>query len=543
MEYNTDKTIFELLPSELWAIVISYLPRISRHSLSKIYGFQDLIDSVSHLEDRKLYFSLKSGNKLQWHKVKLSNEQMQKRLKHGSVNFNDQILIFGGASSNSINNSGMYNDVWIYNNYTKYKRMKTSSACPSPKSDFGIVNAGNKMIVVGGKSSVGSSVDQPYSGLLSAFEIHSVDPKTGVWQKIQATGTEPQISNGIRCVMLSKLELIAVAGLIPIFHNWDAMNAEENVQYRTSLHVSLLKFTDASLEKGHWYDLANFQNRRGFPTPRNETHLVNLGNDCVLMFGGRVINGSCQDAWIMKFHRNPYSIKWIQVTIENPLLPSLPTHIFPSCLINDLLVFTGVRTSLLKKPEIDKQRNVNNINNNNNNDESQKSQSQSHQPSPSPSSSSSLSALRRQKQPEVRRVFINSDRPLHTIGTMAAFSVVPQKVLKMQVSPDPSPPLPTEQPKRLLKDYPMRIFCLDLSNIMNCSDEMLREKLSIKWIQILNDGLFPNAPELRAHATFTRLDKGLFLIGGVKRSETEDDALFTQATNEIFMLTNSNNET
>lgn len=68
---------------------------------------------------------------------------------------------------------------------------------------------------------------------------------------------------GIRCVMLSKLELIAVAGLIPIFHNWDAMNAEENVQYRTSLHVSLLKFTDASLEKGHWYDLANFQNRRG----------------------------------------------------------------------------------------------------------------------------------------------------------------------------------------------------------------------------------------------------------------------------------------
>ena len=98
-----------------------------------------------------MYFSLKNGNKLQWHKVKLSNEQMQKRLKHGSVNFNDQILIFGGASSNSINNSGMYNDVWIYNNYTKYKRMKTSSACPSPKSDFGIVNAGNKMIVVGGK--------------------------------------------------------------------------------------------------------------------------------------------------------------------------------------------------------------------------------------------------------------------------------------------------------------------------------------------------------------------------------------------------------
>lgn len=49
MEYNTDKTIFELLPSELWAIVISYLPRISRHSLSKIYGFHELIESETFL--------------------------------------------------------------------------------------------------------------------------------------------------------------------------------------------------------------------------------------------------------------------------------------------------------------------------------------------------------------------------------------------------------------------------------------------------------------------------------------------------------------
>lgn len=63
--------------------------------------------------------------------------------------------------------------------------------------------------------------------------------------------------------MLSKLELITVAGLIPIFHNWDAMIYEDDVQYRMSLHVSLLKFTDLTLEKGQWYDLASFQNRRG----------------------------------------------------------------------------------------------------------------------------------------------------------------------------------------------------------------------------------------------------------------------------------------
>lgn len=266
-----------------------------------------------------------------------------------------------------------------------------------------------------------------------------------------------------------------------------------------------------------------------YPTPRNETHLVNLGNDSVLMFGGRAINGSIQDAWIMKIYRNPYNLKWIPVVIENPMLPSLPTHIFPSCLVNDILVFTGVRTSLFKRPQIDKQKNLNG-----NNVESQKAQS--------PSTSNNL--VKKERQPEVRRIFINCDRPLHTIGAMAAFSVVPQKVLKIQVSPEPSHPTPPEQPpRRLLKDYPMKIFCLDLSSIINCTEEMLREKLTIKWIQTFNEGLYPNAPELRAHATFTKLDNGLLLIGGVKRSETEDDALFTQATNEIFMLECSNMQT
>lgn len=45
MEYKGDKNIFDLLPNELWAIIISFLPRISRQSLSKIIGFQDLVES------------------------------------------------------------------------------------------------------------------------------------------------------------------------------------------------------------------------------------------------------------------------------------------------------------------------------------------------------------------------------------------------------------------------------------------------------------------------------------------------------------------
>jgi hypothetical protein len=473
------------------------------------------------------------------------------RLKHGAVSFSNELFIFGGASSNQAS-SGHYNDMWIYNNYDNFRRMVTSSSTfPSPKANFGMTNVGRKIFIVGGRSSVlGSAIEQPYSSILNAFEIHSLDAKSGVWHKLQTTGNEnePRISSGIRTAMLSSMELITVAGLVPTFHNWDAMNAEENVHYRTSLQISLLKFTDETLEKGHWYNLADIQQhgavRRGLPLPRTESHLVNLGNDCILMFGGRAINSSCQDAWIMKITRNPYALKWHQVTVDNPLVPPLPTHIFPSCVVQDLLVFTGVRTSVMKKPENERPRISNN--------ESQRlpapQQQQQQQQQSSPSSSSS--SIRQQQQPEMRRIFINSDRPLNTIGAMSAFSVpappvIPQKVLKIQVSPEPSPTPPPQLPKAIrTRDYPMRVFCLDLSNVMNCTDDMLREKLSVGWLTLKSNGLYAGAPELRAYATFNRLDNGIALIGGVKRNQAaeEEDSLFTQATNEVFILTYSNDD-
>lgn len=555
-----DLFILNLLPNEVWAIVFSFLPRVSRLALSKLHGFEELIENVTYLEEKKLYNALRTGSKLYWRKVKQASVCMQSRLKHGAVSFNNEIFIFGGASTNSAA-SGNYNDLWIFNDPDKFRRMKTSSQTfPSPKSNFGMTNMKQKIFIVGGKSSVGgSAIEQPYSSIMSAFEIHSLDARSGVWHKTLTTGNEnePRISNGIRCVMLSNQELVTVAGLVPIFHNWDAMHAEENVHYRTSLQVSLLKFGDDTLEKGVWYSLADIQNhRRGFPLPRTESHLVNLGNDCILMFGGRSINSSCQDAWIMKISRNPYALKWYQITVDNPLVPPLPTHIFPSCVIQDLLVFTGVRTSIFKKPESDKQlqqqqppqpqpqRNSNN--------ESQRSPSSSHHQQ-SPGSSIIRHQQQQQQQPEMRRIFINSERPLNTIGAMSAFSVpappvIPQKVLKIQISRDPSPSPPPPQlssskPART-RDYPMRVFCLDLCGVFNCTDEMLREnKLSVRWLTLKNNGLYYGAPELRALCTFNRLDNGITLIGGVKRNQTEDDDIaFTQATNEVFMLTYSNDD-
>lgn len=237
------------------------------------------------------------------------------------------------------------------------------------------------------------------------------------------------------------------------------------------------------------------------------------------MIGGRSTNHTLQDAWVMKIIRNPsYSLKWTQITIENPLVPSLPLHLYPSCLVEDLLVFTGVRT-IMKKPGVEKPK------------EDPKKQS----PEPSPSSS----------QPERRTpIFINLERPINTIGAMAAFSVAvqptvpPQKVLKMQMTPEPTP----EPPKRL-QDFPMRIFCLDLSSIIDGSDEVIRTNPTIRWLTMKNSGLFSNAPELRAHGTFTQFEDGIVLIGGVRRSQTDDDVLFTQATNEVYMLDYVHDET
>jgi hypothetical protein len=516
-----------------------------------------------------LHQALKSGKNLCWKKVELTKGSIQPRLKHGCLNYDDQLNIFGGASAN-LESSGLYNDLWNYDNHHKYQRVKTnSSSCPAPKANFGFVNAGSKMLVVGGKKSVGSGfsrfpMEQNYS-TLSSFELHSLNPVNGTWQKVQVHGEEPQFAHGIRCIMLSENELITVSGLIPILNNIETMNIEDQQSYRACMQVNLLKFTSQELDKGSWFcltEIQNGRNSRNVPLPRIESHLVNLGNDCILLFGGRAVSSCCQDAWIMKITRSPsnYLLHWHQVTIENPLSPSLPTHIFPSCVINDLLVFVGVRKSLMKNPEIEKPRSNNNSNNNNNANNNYNNNN--HHDGSSSSSSNSVNESPRSLQPqnqqqssfwqqaEARRIFINQERPMNTIGTMAAFSVlssaVPQKLQRIQISPEPQPIVqrpPT--PKRLsqVKDYKMLVFCLDLSNIMDCTDEALNRQLTIKWIPMKNDGLYPFAPELRLHASFTQLDNGIVLFGGIKRNHNDDDDVtFTQSTNETFILSYCNDD-
>jgi hypothetical protein len=437
------------------------------------------------------------------------------------VNYNDQLFIFGGASSN-LPTSGTYCDVWMFDFINKFKRMPTLGTLPSPRANFGMVRAGQKILVAGGRS----SNHDPTDSHQAPFEVFLLNPKSLSWTKVVLTSPSdaPQYRNGVRCILLSPNELLVVGGLIPRFHNWNQEFQPDGSfeNFRTSMQISILKFTDESLERGNWHKLAEWQhNRRGFPIPRGDFHLADLGNNHVLLCGGKSTNHIIQDVWILKITRQPsYGIKFIQVTIENPLLPSLPMHIFPSCHIGDLLVFTGVRT-IMKKPGIEKPK-----------EEQRKEPEQVVNPPSTSNSNINLSILNERRTP----IFINHERPINTIGAMAAFSVSsqpaipPQKVLKIQQQPEPAP----EPPKKLLQDYPMRIFCLDLSCIMNPTEETLRSNPTVRWLN--TGGLYENAPELRAHGTLTQLDNGLVLIGGVRRSQTDDDVLFTQATNEVYVL-------
>src|SRR5690349_15764548 len=217
---------------------------------------------------------------------------MQARLRHGTINFLDQVrfsyfssvrrlhsslsfklIIFGGSSGYGI--SGTYNDVWRFDFVNRFQRMSTSgSEIPTPRANFAFIRAGDKIFAVGGRS---SNFD-PFLAHLNPFEVYMLNPKVGSWQKVITTGSEPQHSIGARAAMLSpKLylnestlqpELIVVTGLIPMIHNWMQESIPEgNFEHlRASMQVSILKFSDSSMERGTWFRIAEWHhNRRGMP--------------------------------------------------------------------------------------------------------------------------------------------------------------------------------------------------------------------------------------------------------------------------------------
>jgi hypothetical protein len=54
-----DSLIYNLLPFEVWHIVIGHLPRVVRHSLSKLDGFEELINGkIINLESSSIKITI-----------------------------------------------------------------------------------------------------------------------------------------------------------------------------------------------------------------------------------------------------------------------------------------------------------------------------------------------------------------------------------------------------------------------------------------------------------------------------------------------------
>jgi len=347
------------------------------------------------------------------------------------------------------------------------------------------------------------------------LDVHALD-LSGRWKKIAITEGQqkPTLSNGVKAFMISSTELCTIAGTVP---------EQGQGHQRMAMEVYVLRFQSEQFESGSWHLVSEWTTSNNTrPAPRVEPHVANIGNGRALMIGGRGSNSMClQDAWLAHVQRSgtSYNLSWTPITIVNPLIPAVPLHMFPSCSVEKLLVFCGVRTSI---------RNPTNPPPANGNPAARKvkvvppkevappqQQQQSHQRAV-PSRPSSI--------------FINQERPLSTIGNMSAFSVAsePRRLPSMR----PVPIEPPQEPKRQRRDLPMLIFVLDLQKLYD-------GEMSVKWIQA-NGGHFRGSPEMRAYATLNRLDNGLCLFGGVKRTfsdnDSEEDGNFAQPTNDVYML-------
>lgn len=304
------------------------------------------------------------------------------------------------------------------------------------------------------------------------------------------------------------------------------------------MELSVLKFTSKTKCQGHWHQITNWNGTRPI-TPRIGHHQVLIGEDLVLIYGGTTgINGSLNDAWVIKLLRHSssqqYSVRAIKLTVHDPISASFHSWLYPSCLLGKKLIFCGTKTpnpsnSKMQDPPRQERR---------------RSPSKSPEPPPNP----------RKLGIRLRTPVMVNERPLNTIGTMSAFAVAPEvhhqplssrhlPRFQLEKKPNNSPkedPEPPDAGKRQRRDNPMRIFILDLRNIIEKTEEEIRKNPSIRWIRMREseDGLFPGAPDQVAYATLTELDNKLVLVGGVQRNHQEEDPVsyLSNATNVIHFL-------
>jgi hypothetical protein len=238
------------------------------------------------------------------------------------------------------------------------------------------------------------------------------------------------------------------------------------------------------------------------------------------------------------------------------------SFLYPSCLVGDKLVFVGCRTNPPETPKCDDAQEKL-VRKNQSDNESGESGNEA-----GPSNSGNVAANPPSRNPRrsvtPRKITINNQLPLNTIGAMTAFQVAPTtSPSRMQLPPRPgpssqpnkspessepklrkiietkkdeAPKKATQKPENLGNDRKLFLFLLDLKEVLEKSELELSQMPSVKWLPLRNDGLLPNAPERTCYSTLSRLDNKLALIAGLQRYSGQDDNQSSVPTNTVHFI-------
>lgn len=502
---------------------------------------------------------------------------MSARFLHGAVNIKDEIYIFGGCASAILASSG-YNDLWKFSQ-DGYERVETHGNYPTPRTNFAITQTNFHIFVSGGVFQRENSLFSDDTSFRDVFVYSALKSR---WTKVATEGEIPSIMFIHRATMISRNEMVVFGGGSFIYSNPKILRAINE--------ISVLVMNDEYSE-GKWCRIKNWIGGDAVPA-RFGHHQHYLGKDTILVYGGSGsgFNGALNDAWIIKIIRvktHEYAARAIPLTVINPGHQLSQSFLYPSCLINDKLVFVGCKNAApdaqkfeetveRDRPAVRRQQTP-----------PRRPPSPPQQPlspptqevEPEPSTSKQQipvtpSSSRDSRIPR-KVITINNQLPLSTIGAMSAFKVKSETIVVRQspikeppVSPRPGPsglqnhknpqspeasnsssepklrkinesPKTQESPKKsktIGSDRKLLLFLLDLKEILGKTDEEITAKPVVTWLPLKNDGLLPNAPERTCYSTLTRFDNKIALIAGLQRWYDDSTPSSSSPTNQVHFV-------
>lgn len=257
---------------------------------------------------------------------------MHPRFLHGTTSLSKQLLIFGGTS-----HQGLYNDLWRFDQNSSYRRLEMRGNYPYPRANFGLAQTENKIIISGG--SFQSNHNLHNMDLTTYKDVHVFDVETRHWSQIitneEQIGLSPKCAH--RATMLSDLEMVVFGGAERV--------PGPEITNRGSNQLLVLRL-NSTYKTANWIVIDKIHG----PTipPRFFHHQILIAPDTLLIYGGTSgNNGALSDAWLLKIlrHGQEYTARAHPLSICNRPAQVVNSFLYPSCLVEDQLVFVGAQSN------------------------------------------------------------------------------------------------------------------------------------------------------------------------------------------------------